>query len=147
MSRAEVTKAAPCFSRLLVPAERGSSGLPGTAKSLGKRRRIARDGRRVLLPRQALLPPRPRYRGGCRGRAAAARQHRQGIDGGFRAAKFVDERAEGGGPDVLAADQPEPGEPLATVEPDRRPLCAGPQGLLSPIRASSPLASRPIFAA
>jgi hypothetical protein len=41
MSRAEVTKAAPCFSRLLVPAERGSSGLPGTAKSLGKGRRIA----------------------------------------------------------------------------------------------------------
>ena len=29
----EVTRQAPCFSRLLVPAERGSSGLPGTAKT------------------------------------------------------------------------------------------------------------------
>ena len=33
MSRAQVTRQAPCFSRLLVPAERGSSGLPGTAKT------------------------------------------------------------------------------------------------------------------
>ena len=28
-----VTRQAPCLSRLLVPAERGSSGLPGTAKT------------------------------------------------------------------------------------------------------------------
>jgi hypothetical protein len=33
MSLADVTRQAPCFSRLLVPAERGSSGLPGTAKT------------------------------------------------------------------------------------------------------------------
>jgi hypothetical protein len=33
ISRAEVTRQAPCFRRLLVPAERGSSGLPGTAKT------------------------------------------------------------------------------------------------------------------
>ncbi|MGZ5849021.1 MAG: hypothetical protein ACXWJN_00340, partial [Methyloceanibacter sp.] len=34
MSRAEVTSPAPCLSRLLAPAERGSSGLPGTAKTI-----------------------------------------------------------------------------------------------------------------
>jgi hypothetical protein len=33
MSRALVTRHAPCFKRLLAPAERGSSGLPGTAKT------------------------------------------------------------------------------------------------------------------
>jgi hypothetical protein len=33
MSRALVMRQAPCFRRLLVPAERGSSGLPGTAKT------------------------------------------------------------------------------------------------------------------
>lgn len=33
MSRADVTRPAPCFKRLLVPAERGSSGLPGTANT------------------------------------------------------------------------------------------------------------------
>jgi len=33
MSRAEVTRQAPCLRRLLVPAERGSRGLPGTAKT------------------------------------------------------------------------------------------------------------------
>jgi len=33
MSRALVTRHAPCFRRLLVPAARGSSGLPGTANT------------------------------------------------------------------------------------------------------------------
>src|SRR5262245_42034357 len=33
MSREEVTRQAPCFRRLLVPPARGSSGLPGTAKT------------------------------------------------------------------------------------------------------------------
>ena len=49
--------------------------------------------------------------------AAAARQHRQRIDGGLGAAELVDQRAEGGRPDILAADQAEPGEALTTVEP------------------------------
>ena len=44
--------------------------------------------------------------------AAAAREHRQGVDGGLGAAELVDERAEGRRTDILAADQPEPGKPL-----------------------------------
>ena len=50
---------------------------------------------------------------------ATAGEHRHGIDGGFGAAELVDERAERGRTDILAADQAEPGKPLAPVEPDR----------------------------
>ena len=49
--------------------------------------------------------------------AAAPRQYRQAGKRGLGAAELIDERAEGGGPDILAADQPEPGKTLAVAEP------------------------------
>ena len=53
------------------------------------------------------------------GASAAPRKKRQRIDRGLGAAEFIDQSAEGGGPDILASDQPEPGDVLMMVEPAR----------------------------
>jgi hypothetical protein len=41
------------------------------------------------------------------------------LQGGFRAAELVDQRAEGGGSDILAADQAEPASALTIAVLDR----------------------------
>jgi hypothetical protein len=51
---------------------------------------------------------------------AAPRQVRQRFDRGLRPAELVDQGAERGGADILAADQPQPGETLGVIE-----ACAG----------------------
>src|SRR5581483_3571409 len=48
--------------------------------------------------------------------AAAARQLRQRRQGRLGAAEVVDELAEGDGPDVVAADQPQARQPLGGIE-------------------------------
>ena len=53
------------------------------------------------------------------GASAAPRKKRQRVDRGLGAAEFIDQSAEGGGPDILASDQPEPGDALMMVEPAR----------------------------
>ena len=54
-----------------------------------------------------------------RGAAAATRQRRQGSEGSLGAAELIDQGAEGGWPDILAADQPEPAPALAVAQLDR----------------------------
>jgi hypothetical protein len=73
---------------------------------LGKRRRIAGLADRHQVSAQAFccLEFRLGFRLGAETNvlrpAAASRQHGQRVDGGFGAAEFVDQRAEGGGPDI-----------------------------------------------
>jgi hypothetical protein len=47
--------------------------------------------------------------------AAAARQGRQGVERCLGAAELIDQGAEGCRADILAADQPEPAQPLAVA--------------------------------
>jgi hypothetical protein len=63
--------------------------------------------------------------------AAAARQPRQRVERGARAAEMINERAEGARPDILAADKPQPVEPLLVGPPDgfRAVAHAGPKTL------------------
>src|SRR5690606_5192265 len=49
-------------------------------------------------------------------RAAAVRQVRQTFECGAGAAAVVDQRAEGAWPDMVAADQPQPVEPLCVAQ-------------------------------
>ena len=81
------------------------------------------------------------------GSAASPGQHRQRGDGGLGAAKLIDERTEGGRPHIFASDQPEPGDALRAAEPWRAPAPSRPYCFVSPMRASSPRARRPILAA
>jgi hypothetical protein len=46
--------------------------------------------------------------------AASARQHRQGVGRRFGTAEIIDEGAKGGGPDILAADQPKTRQPAGS---------------------------------
>jgi hypothetical protein len=48
---------------------------------------------------------------------APARQNRQRLERPFGAAELVDQRAERRRPDIFAADEPQPVQPLAAVEP------------------------------
>ena len=50
-----------------------------------------------------------------RGAAAAARQGRQGVKGRLGAAELIDQRPKGRRADILAADQPEPAQPLVVA--------------------------------
>ena len=64
---------------------------------------------------------------------------RAGVERGFGAAELIDQRAEGCGPDILAADQPEPAQALTVVQLER----GEPGGALLPasdlLRANTPL--------
>jgi len=53
-----------------------------------------------------------------RGAAAAAGQGGQRVERRLGAAELIDERAEGCRADILAADQPEPAQPLAVAQLD-----------------------------
>ena len=82
-------------------------------------RRIVRLAERDEARRRALraasssrsASSREQMRAGPR-RAAAPRQLRQRVERGARAAEMIDQVAEGARPDVVAADQPQPVEPL-----------------------------------
>ncbi len=50
--------------------------------------------------------------------AAAPRQFRKALKGGFGAAAMIDERAKGARPDMFAADQPQPVDALGVAQPD-----------------------------
>ena len=53
-----------------------------------------------------------------RGAAAPAGQGWQGLERRIGAAKLIDEHPEGRRSDILAADQPEPAQPLAVAQLD-----------------------------
>ncbi len=53
-----------------------------------------------------------------RGAAAATRRRRQGSEGSLGAAELIDQGAEGGRSDILAADQPEPAPALTVAQLD-----------------------------
>ena len=53
-----------------------------------------------------------------RGAAAATRQRRQRSESSLGAAELIDQGAEGGRSDILAADQPEPAPALAVAQLD-----------------------------
>ena len=91
---------------------------------LGERRRIARlaDGNEACAEALGRRELGLGFGFGAEadvGASAAPRQKRQRVDRGLGAAEFIDQSAEGGGPDILASDQPEPGDALMMVEPCR----------------------------
>ena len=53
-----------------------------------------------------------------RGAAAATRQRRQSSESSLGAAELIDQGAEGGRSDILAADQPEPAPALTIAQLD-----------------------------
>ena len=55
--------------------------------------------------------------------AAAARQAGQRGERGLRAAELVEQRPEGARPDILAANEPQPVEPLLVGQPDAVSRC------------------------
>jgi hypothetical protein len=97
---------------------------------MGERRRIARLAERDEICADAVGAGKLGFGIGFGAKpdvvrpAAAARQRRERGDGRFGSAELVDERTEGRGPHVLAADQPEPGKALTAAEP-RGWICPG----------------------
>jgi hypothetical protein len=96
---------------------------------LGKRRRLARlaDGNQACSESIRRLELGLGFGLGAEadvGAASAPRQKRQRVDGGLGAAELIDQSAERGGPDILASDQPKPGDALTMVEP-ARDFCLG----------------------
>jgi hypothetical protein len=88
---------------------------------MGKRRRIARLAERDESYAQAVGAAKLGFGFGAEPNVVSPttppRQHRERGNGRFGPTELVDESAEGHGTNVLAADQPEPGKPLAAVEP------------------------------
>ena len=100
------------------------ASLPRTAKQRRRivdhlqARRIIRLAERDQFDAARAAPPSIRAAASSREQmrdargAAAARERGQGVERGARAAVMVDQVAEGARPDIVAADEPQPVEPL-----------------------------------